>query len=89
MNNTRRACTVCRRDLGIKSVHSCVYATPQPGLGAMNGLIKKTIIILIVGFLLYYLFTRPGDSADFIQSIVDAIVEGFNQIVDFFERLAA
>lgn len=55
----------------------------------MNGLIKKTLIILIVGFLLYYLFTRPGDSADFIQSVVNGIVEGFNQIVDFFERLAS
>lgn len=55
----------------------------------MNGLIKKTIIILLVGFLLYYLFTRPGDSADFIQDIVNAIVEGFNQIVNFFERLAS
>lgn len=55
----------------------------------MNGLIKKAIIILLVGFLLYYLFTRPGDSADFIQSIVDGIVEGFNQVVDFFERLAS
>ncbi|HLR84305.1 MAG TPA: hypothetical protein VK059_05110 [Nocardioidaceae bacterium] len=55
----------------------------------MNGLIKKAIIILVVGFLLYYLFTRPGGSADFVQSIVDAIVEGFNQVVDFFERLAS
>lgn len=55
----------------------------------MNGLIKKTIIILIIGFLLYYLFTRPAGSADFIQGIVDAVVEGFNQVVNFFERLAA
>lgn len=55
----------------------------------MNGLIKKVLIILLVGFLLYYLFTRPGDSADFIQDVVDGIVEGFNQVVDFFERLAS
>ncbi|UYM05925.1 hypothetical protein [Solicola gregarius] len=55
----------------------------------MNGLIKKAILILIVGFLLYYLFTRPGQSADFLQGIVDAIVEGFNQVVNFFERLAS
>ncbi|MGH3358862.1 MAG: hypothetical protein ACRDO7_08660 [Nocardioidaceae bacterium] len=55
----------------------------------MNGIIKKTILILIVGFLLYYLFTRPGNSADFIQDIIDAIVDGFTQVVNFFERLAS
>ncbi|UPK73842.1 hypothetical protein MU582_15560 [Nocardioidaceae bacterium SCSIO 66511] len=55
----------------------------------MNGLIKKAIIILVVGFLLYFLFTRPGQSADFIQGIVDAVVSGFNQVVNFFERLAS
>lgn len=55
----------------------------------MNGIIKKAILLLIVGFLLYYLFTRPGDSADFIQSVIDGIVEGFDQVVNFFERLAS
>lgn len=55
----------------------------------MSGLIKKTIIILIVAFLLYYLFTRPGDAADVIQDIVDGIIEGISQIVNFFERLAS
>ena len=55
----------------------------------MNGLIKKAILLLVVGFLLYFLFTRPGESADFIQSVVDGIVEGFNQVVSFFERLAS
>ena len=55
----------------------------------MDGLVKKIIWILIVGFLLYYLFTRPAGSADFIQDVVDGIVEGFNQIVNFFERLAS
>ncbi|MDN5851542.1 MAG: hypothetical protein L0K86_01610 [Actinomycetia bacterium] len=55
----------------------------------MNGLIKKVIVILVVGFLLYYLFSRPGESADAIQTVVDWIVGGFNQVVDFFERLAS
>lgn len=55
----------------------------------MNGLIKKTVIILVVAFLLYYLFTRPAGAADFIQAVVDAIVDGFNQVVNFFNRLAS
>ncbi|WP_198671762.1 hypothetical protein [Desertihabitans aurantiacus] len=47
--------------------------------------VKKIVLVLVVAFALFYLFTRPEDAA----SAVRAFIGAFGSIATFFEQLAA
>ncbi|MCL1907313.1 MAG: hypothetical protein FWG08_05295 [Propionibacteriaceae bacterium] len=51
----------------------------------MSKLIRNVIIVIVVGFFLYFLFTRPEESAAAVKSFFSA----FESIVRFFEALAS
>lgn len=46
--------------------------------------VKKILLILLVGFLLYWLFQNPTGFADSSQSLFSTI---WDLLVDFFEAL--
>lgn len=51
----------------------------------MGKWIKNILIILVVGFCLYYLVTRPDDAAAAVKSVFYAI----SQLGTFFTSLAS
>ncbi|MDF1490357.1 hypothetical protein [Tessaracoccus caeni] len=51
----------------------------------MVGWIKRILIVLVVAFILYYLFTRPEEAAEAVRTFFGA----FESIIRFFSTLAA
>jgi hypothetical protein len=49
--------------------------------------IKKIILWLIFGFLIYAIITSPDRAADIVQAFWDIIADGFRNIGRFFEEL--
>lgn len=49
--------------------------------------IKRIVVTLAVVFALFYLFTRPEDSADAVRSAFGAVGSGFDSLVTFFTSL--
>lgn len=47
--------------------------------------VKKIVVVLVVAFALFYLFTRPEDAAAAVRSFFGA----FTSIGTFFEELSA
>lgn len=47
--------------------------------------VKKIVVILVVAFALFYLFTRPEEAAAAVRGFVGA----FGSIATFFDELAA
>lgn len=52
--------------------------------GVMSKLIRNIVIVVVAAFLLYFLFTRPEDSAHAVRSFFST----FESIIRFFETLA-
>lgn len=50
----------------------------------MGAWIKKFLLVLVVAFALFYLFTRPADAAEAVKTFFGA----FKQIGTFFTELA-
>lgn len=50
----------------------------------MQSTIKKILVLLVVAFALFYLFTRPEDAA----AAVRGFFSGFSAIGRFFQELA-
>ena len=50
--------------------------------------VKKALLVLLVGFLIFYLVSRPESAADAVQAVIDAIALAFRSIVTFFTSLA-
>jgi hypothetical protein len=48
---------------------------------------KKWIIRFVVVLAAYYLLTRPANAADAVNSAVDGILNGADQLSVFFTRL--
>jgi predicted PurR-regulated permease PerM len=48
---------------------------------------KKTLTLLVVGFLLFYMLTQPEQFADVLRSVGSTLQAGFEQIIDFFNAL--
>jgi hypothetical protein len=48
---------------------------------------KKLVIAVVVAFLLFYLFTRPQQSADVVHSVLDLVVNAFDAVVTFLTAL--
>ena len=50
---------------------------------------KKTLLRLLVGFLVFYLVSQPESAADAVQTVLGAIAMAFRSIVTFFTSLAS
>jgi hypothetical protein len=50
--------------------------------------VKRIIVILIVGFFLFYLITQPVSAAHAVQAVFGAIAIAFHAVVRFFSALA-
>ncbi|MEV0382451.1 hypothetical protein [Nonomuraea sp. NPDC050643] len=49
--------------------------------------IKKVITYVGVGFVVFFLFTRPAKAADAVNGIFDGILQGADQLAIFATRL--
>ena len=52
-------------------------------------LAKRVIVVLVVGFFLFYLISQPEQAAAAVRTVFGAIGIAFNAIVRFFRSLAA
>jgi len=48
---------------------------------------KKAVILFVVGFALYYLFSTPEDAAAAVRGAVDAALGAFSQVGVFVGEL--
>jgi hypothetical protein len=48
---------------------------------------KKTVTLLVVAFLLFYLLTQPEQFAEVLRSLGAALEAGFQRIIEFFNAL--
>jgi hypothetical protein len=52
-------------------------------------LAKRVIVILIVGFFLFYLISQPESAAAAVRTVFNALAIAFRAVVQFFSALAA
>ncbi len=50
-------------------------------------MLKKAVTLLVIGFVVYYLLTAPEGAANAVKDAGGAVVEGFGQLMRFFEQL--
>ena len=48
---------------------------------------KKVILIVVLAFFVYAVFTSPEKAADIVSNIWGILVDGFNAILAFFNSL--
>jgi hypothetical protein len=48
---------------------------------------KKVILIIVLAFFVYAIFTSPTKAADIVTNLWGVIVDGFNAILSFFPSL--
>ena len=48
---------------------------------------KKIILIIVLAFFAYAVFTSPDKAADIVSNLWGVIVDGFNAILVFFNSL--
>ncbi len=51
-------------------------------------LVRKILLVPLVGFVLFYLIQRPESAAGAVQTVFGAIGAAFRSIVVFFNSLA-
>jgi len=49
--------------------------------------VKKAVILFVVGFGLYYLFSTPADAAAAVRGAFDAAINAFRQVGVFVSEL--
>jgi len=49
--------------------------------------VKKALVIFVVGFALYYLFSTPEDAASAVRGAFDAAISAFEQVGVFVAEL--
>ncbi len=52
-------------------------------------MIKKALIWLVAAFVVYYLVTRPDDSASVVRDAADALRTAFDSLLTFFRGLTS
>jgi hypothetical protein len=52
------------------------------------GWVKKILLVLVVGFVVFYLIQRPESAAGAVRTVFGAIGMAFQAIVRFFSSLA-
>jgi hypothetical protein len=50
--------------------------------------VRKVLLVLLVGFVLFYLIQRPESAAGAVRTVFNAIGSAFRAIVVFFNSLA-
>lgn len=55
----------------------------------MTAVVKKSVFVLVVAFLVFYLVTAPAASAEAVRSGADALGTGASAILTFFRQLSA
>ena len=50
--------------------------------------VKRILLILVVGFALFYLITQPVGAAEAVRTVFAAVAKAFHAIVLFFTSLA-
>lgn len=53
----------------------------------MPATVKKILLWLIFGFLVYAIITSPDQAADIVRGVWDVIAQGFINIARFFSSL--
>ena len=53
----------------------------------MGPKVKKIILIVVLGFFVYAVFTSPDKAAGIVTNIWGILVDGFNAILRFFNAL--
>lgn len=53
----------------------------------MVRVLKKLLLLAVVGFALYYLLTTPASAAEVVQGAADATLEAFGQVGVFVSSL--
>ena len=65
----------CRR-------HCDVLLLPSPEV-YMYKWLKRTVLVVAAAFVVFYLFTRPEDSAELVKTVIG----WFGAVIKFFETL--
>ncbi len=50
--------------------------------------IKRILVVLIIGFCLFYLVQQPEDAATAVRTVFLALADAFQSIITFFTSLA-
>jgi hypothetical protein len=50
---------------------------------------RKLLVLLVVAFVLFYLFTQPHNAAQAVRTSANALVDAFNSIIAFISALFA
>lgn len=53
----------------------------------MGPKLKKILLILVLAFFVYAVFTNPTKAADLVHTIWGLLVDGFNALLRFFNSL--
>ena len=48
---------------------------------------RKAIMVIAVAFLVYAVFTAPGQSANAVDNIWNVLKDGFDSVTTFFDAL--
>nr|MCW2727048.1 hypothetical protein [Aeromicrobium sp.] len=58
------------------------------GSCAQNGrVLKNILVLLVVGFVIFYLLSTPANAADVVSDAFGGIMDAFEQIGVFFNEL--
>lgn len=55
----------------------------------MTDVAKKGMTLLAIAFAAFYLFTQPENAADALKGAFDAVAEGFQAVIRFFNALVS
>lgn len=50
--------------------------------------IKKVLLVLVIGFCLFYLVKQPEGAAAAVRTVFEALAQAFSSIITFFTSLA-
>jgi len=57
------------------------------GLRQNGDVLKKLLLLFLVGFAVYYLLSTPADAADFVSTSFGGIMDGFQRVGVFVNEL--
>ncbi len=49
---------------------------------------RKAVILLAIGFAVFYLVSQPEGAADAVRGAFDAVVSAFDAVIRFFDALS-
>lgn len=55
---------------------------------AMTDVARKALVLLVIGFVVFYLVTQPEGAADAVRGAAAAVGDAFDAIMRFFNALA-